>query len=280
MATASEILAGYSAGYVRHIHKPWSFNACRQVFGVGTTTVDSFFVTPPTAAVTYDRTSVGALNYQTGVAVGSDWYLTGVRYMSDSSQTSAVQLWDRLAAQGGLSATVTTAQTTNLPLTLPAREAARAVPYVGVHIGLVIYSAIGSTATTVTVSYTNQDGVSGRTSVATLFGGSSGNERSVAGLMIPVPLQAGDTGVQSVQSVTVLASTGTAGNFGVVLLRPISMLAVAPMGAGVYGNNQIYGPRWGGVCCHIPADACLWPTSYGINSSTGGAMSFEFLELP
>ena len=39
--------------------------------------------------------------------------------------------------------------------------------------------------------------------------------------VIPLALQDGDTGVQSVQSVTVLATTGTAGNFGIVIAKPI-----------------------------------------------------------
>jgi hypothetical protein len=36
-----------------------------------------------------------------------------------------------------------------------------------------------------------------------------------------MPLQAGDRGVKSVESLTLSASTGTAGNFGLTLFRPI-----------------------------------------------------------
>ena len=42
--------------------------------------------------------------------------------------------------------------------------------------------------------------------------------------MIVLPLQAGDTGVKSVESVTLAATTGTAGNLGVLLFKPLTML--------------------------------------------------------
>lgn len=51
------------------------------------------------------------------------------------------------------------------------------------------------------------------------------NAESV-GQMFPFTLQAGDTGVQSVQSLTCSVSSGTAGNIGITLLRRIASLGL------------------------------------------------------
>jgi hypothetical protein len=116
-----------------------------------------------------------------------------------------------------LSGTVTTAQTTNLPTAALTRYTSG----VGVMASLEITTAVGTTATTATVSYTNSAGVAGRTSPAVTFGGT--NDRQASQVQL-VPLQAGDVGVRSVESVTLAASTGTAGAFGVTLFRPLAAL--------------------------------------------------------
>ncbi len=82
---------------------------------------------------------------------------------------------------------------------------------------------IGTTATTVTTSYTNQAGTAGQASQATVFGGTAFREVNRA---IILPLAQGDTGVRAVASVTVLATTGTAGNFGVTLYKPLMIFPI------------------------------------------------------
>jgi hypothetical protein len=123
---------------------------------------------------------------------------------------------------GGLSATVTTAQTVGGAITRNTNGA-------GNQIWVEIYTIIGATATTITASYTNQSGASGQITEPTTFGGTGSRD---AQRMIQLPLASGDTGVQSVQSVTVLATTGTAGNFGVNILRPITVVPVGFTGTG------------------------------------------------
>lgn len=86
-----------------------------------------------------------------------------------------------------------------------------------------LLAVTGISTTDVTISYTNSDGVAGRTSgnppVIT-------NQTSVC----IVPLQAGDSGVRSVQSLTV----GTAGatSIRVVVLRPIGRFNAIPLPVG------------------------------------------------
>ena len=178
--------------------------------------------TAPTTAAGCGRATVGSLLASENVSslTAQYWQVAATFAATPSTVLTLGQgiiLADRVSHQGGLSGIVTTAQTTNLPT----GALTRFTSGVGVCIALEIYTAIGATATTVTVSYTNQAGTAGRTSQASVFGGSLSN--AVARFVI-LPLQDGDTGVRSVESVTVLATTGTAGAFGVTLFKPLCPL--------------------------------------------------------
>lgn len=123
-------------------------------------------------------------------------------------------LMDRLVHQGGLDMNINTAQTTNLPTTALTRYTSGA----GVMIGLQVYTAGGATNTVVSVSYTNQAGTSGHTGTVTFI-----DTPNIANFFW-VGLQAGDSGVRSVESVTLSAATGITGNLGVVLFKPLAYL--------------------------------------------------------
>jgi hypothetical protein len=67
---------------------------------------------------------------------------------------------------------------------------------------------------TITVTYTNQDGVAGRTTGATSL-----TIAPVVGKVIPLPLQSGDSGIQRINSV--VATVATAGTFNLQLVRDL-----------------------------------------------------------
>jgi hypothetical protein len=100
---------------------------------------------------------------------------------------------------------------------------------VGNQIWAEIYSQVGANSTTITANYTDQDGNAGQTSVATVFGGTTNRE---AQRFIPLALAAGDYGVRAVASVTLVGSTATAGNFGIVVARPIAVIGISIIGVG------------------------------------------------
>lgn len=84
------------------------------------------------------------------------------------------------------------------------------------------------------VSYTNQDGVAGRTSGSVVMGTQFVNGTILhsmqAGATYPssgpfLPLQAGDSGVQSVQSVTI-GGVGDVGLFALVLVKPLASISL------------------------------------------------------
>lgn len=134
-------------------------------------------------------------------------------------------LIDRLVHTSGLSGTVTTAQTVNSAALPSGRDLNGAATGEGVEGWLEVYTQLGGTGRTATVSYTNQAGTASRTGTATIPGSWGPNR------MIPFSLDVGDTGVRSVQSVTLSGSTGTAGNFGVTLLRRVCNIELPSTGA-------------------------------------------------
>jgi hypothetical protein len=142
----------------------------------------------------------------------------------------------------------------------------------GVYIGITIYTAVGSTATTLNVSYTNSQGTSGRTGTV-VFGGTGFNE---ANRMLLVPLASGDTGVLSVQSVRAQASTGTTGNFGVTLFKPLFMSFGITTGVGAENQDFISGNAVGGIPA-VLNDACLFPIQIAGPQSGTNNMTIRLL---
>jgi len=91
---------------------------------------------------------------------------------------------------------------------------------------MAVSQSAASTVGTFTVSYTNQDGTAGRTSQGTytkvVTGGGtlvSSTNAAVTGSQPFIQLQAGDSGVRSVQSVTFSAAGG--GLMAIVLVKPL-----------------------------------------------------------
>lgn len=196
----------------------------------------------PGAAAVPNRSTIGAMPI-VNPAGGRQQWLLGVE--AALSQNCVVMLYDRLLHQGGLSGTVTTAQTVGGTLTRYTSTES-----VGNEIWVEIYTAIGGTATTITASYTNQAGTAGRTTRAAAIGGTGNNE---AQRMLVLQLQDGDTGVQSVQTVTLAATTGTAGSFGVTIVRPLVIAGCASAGS-VTIRDLVAGLP---AVAEIKTDACL-----------------------
>jgi len=196
----------------------------------------------PGAVAAPTNATAGALR-QTNPGGGRQLWCTGV--WATGLVAGTLTLYDRLLHIGGLSGTVTTAQTVGGSLT---RYATTTSP--GNEIWVEIYTAIGGTGTTVTASYTDQDGNAGQTTQATAIGGAGFNE---AQRIIKLPLASGDNGVRAVASVTVLATTGTAGNFGVTVARPLAVIPVPAAGIGYVRDFVAQQP---GIQ-EILTDACL-----------------------
>jgi len=221
----------------------------------------SLFVTAPLGGSA--PTSAAACNSTLAGSIGQ-MDSSGVQRIAQIAaslgNSAYVLVCDRLSHQGGLSGTATGAQTTNLATAALTRY----TDGVGVMAALEIYTLIGTTATTVTASYTNEAGSSGQTSVATVWGGTAFREAS---RFIPLPLQQGDLGVKAVASVTAALSTGTAGNFGVTLFKPLFGMPIPNMGSQQFLFDSIL--NMGGNMPQIVNGACLFYVVVANTTSTG-----------
>lgn len=140
------------------------------------------------------------------------------RFVGSFSNGGQLLLCDRLWHNGGYTITSTSAQNSTTP-TWPARDNTGSTNGDGVLLGLEVSSVTGAGAPTISVSYTNSSGTSGKT--ATNAFATVG--ASAAGAFFPIGLQAGDTGVRSVQSLT-LSATWTSGTMNLVAYRVIAAM--------------------------------------------------------
>lgn len=108
------------------------------------------------------------------------------------------------------------------------------------------------------ITYTNQDGVSGRTSQTVIETTAAANgtlvtsARATAGNVSPfIPLQEGDTGVRSIESVTMLGLD--VGLFALVLVKPLAMTQLREITA----PTEKYYHLEGGILPEIKNDAYL-----------------------
>lgn len=169
----------------------------------------------PGAAATCSNATAGAHAGSPTV----DSFLLGVDLMHNSVDGGFAVLVDRLCASSGLSGTVTTAQTTNLPTpTLP-----RYTSGVGVMACLEIYSTMGGQRQPFTASYDNQSG-STVTTPSVTYGGIGNTGDREPGHIVNFFLASGDTGVKVVNSVTLGGTTSGVGDFGVTLYKPLLIL--------------------------------------------------------
>lgn len=136
-------------------------------------------------------------------------------HMASTASTADIPvfiLYDRLVHTDSLDGTVTTAQTVNsAAITRPDANGE------GAECWLEIYTDVGNTTRTATITYTNSSGTGSRTGTTTLP-----TNTADATTMYPFTLQSGDTGVKSVQSLQLSGTTGAAGAFGITLLRRIA----------------------------------------------------------
>lgn len=207
------------------------------------------------AAINPARNASGAMGQYDGGS--TSLRLLGARLQSGSAGTLYVV--DRLAHSGGCVGNVATPQTAGLPTAALTRYTSGE----NVIAFLRIASAIGSTATTFSVSYTDQDGVGGNASPLADIGGTGLLE---ANRLIPIPLAAGDRGIRSVESITFTATTGTAGDVGILLCRP---LMAFPIRVGSEPMIFDFLGSMGGALPDLIDGTCLGWLWYASTTSTG-----------
>jgi hypothetical protein len=164
---------------------------------------------------------------------------SGTLYLSSFSvtanQTGMYGLLDILWMNSGLNVTTTTAQTIT-PATAAARDNNGTSNGLGVIAAIYVSTATtnAGAVTNTTISYTNQDGVPGKTGTIPSFPATA-----TAGSVVFVNLAAGDSGVRSVESVTLGTSYG-GGAIHLVLVRPIVIGPVTTSNIGYCSSISDY----------------------------------------
>jgi hypothetical protein len=158
-------------------------------------------------------------------AFGALGYLAQVRF--GNTVIGRMRLYDRLFHAGAY------AYNANVTLASQPSYASRIVGgnYSETELWVEVVTAITGVLA-LTVTYTNQAGTTGRST-----GSFSLPSGAIVGRMFQLPLQAGDTGIQKVESV--LGATATAGTFNIVVLRPIwSGMVLVAGGGDVHGLDM------------------------------------------
>ena len=183
----------------------------------------------PTVVATCNNTTVGTIgfNQQTSPITSYGAYLE----IATGNAAMTMELHDRLANMGGLNGTLTTAQSVNLDLsTLLSTNNINVRKgddnYSDVQWWLEWYTATGATAVTATIAVTYNDGTTGNLSALSLASSRPASHMIPINSLIP-SAQSGKF-IRGIVSVTLSATSGTAGNFGVTATR-LRMTLSAPI---------------------------------------------------
>ena len=218
---------------------------------------------PATAAVCTNALT-GAIQF-TQQTSPSTSYL-GILESLNSNAAMTLEIHDRLMHMGGLSGVVTTAQTVNLDISanlatsnLDARKGD--ANYSDIQWWLEWYTDTGATVVNATVAVTYDDGTSGNLTATSL----AATRR--ASFMLPlnnlIPAAASSKYIRDVDSVTLSATTGTAGSFGVTATR---------YRAGVFMpiSNARFTSDWAALGLpEIPNSSCLQLVLMSSTTTTG-----------
>ena len=217
----------------------------------------------PAAAANCNQSTTGCLTFsqQTDPAKS---YLAYLEAASSNSATT-VEVHDRLMHMGGLNGTLTTAQTVGMDFNgVTADNMVERIGdsnYSDVQWWLEWYTDTGATVVTATVAVTYNDGSTGNLTAVSLATTRRASFMQPLNGLIP----AGVAGkfIRAVTSVTLSATTGTAGSFGVTATRLRGTLFI-PIA------NAKYGADWASLpISTIPNNACPFIAVLASTTCTG-----------
>lgn len=214
-------------------------------------------VAPGTTAAIPTTATTGAIQFTQQTAPATS-YLAWLR-AAFSNAVSTLEVHDRVAHMGGLSGIVTTAQTVNcdvLTLGLPAARRGDA-SYNDLQWWIEIHTALGATGVNATANVNYDDGSTGNLAVVAL------GATPRAGRMYPLVSAVAGRYIRGVNSITLSATTGTAGNFGVTCTRPRTGIDSAVANFATAYDWAVLGLP------EIPNDSCLQFISLCSTTSTG-----------
>ena len=218
----------------------------------------------PAAAAVCDNTLTGALGFSQQTPPATSYFAQFEALCGNTGST--LEVHDRLMHMGGLSGIVATAQTANLDISanlatanLNARKGD--ANYSDVQWWLEWYTDTGATVVTATANVTYNDGTSGNLTAISLAATRRASFMQPLNSLIP----AADSGkfIRDVNTVTLSATTGTAGSFGVTATR---------FRGSVYQPvaNARFKEDWASLgLTEVANNACLMTLQLAATTSTG-----------
>lgn len=216
----------------------------------------------PGAAAVATKALTGAIGF-TNQTLPAESYLAWLwAVCSNSAQT--LEIHDRLAHMGGLNLTLTTAQTVGVDVqTLGvASDRIGSAGFDDLRWWYEIYTAGGATASNATFNVTFDDGSTANLGTTLAVGGTLAASRIFSIDALKSTAQQARK-IRGVNTVTLSASTGTAGSAGVTVTRPRSVL---PMPLANFSNVADWAQTG---MPNIPNDSCLFPIMLTSATSTG-----------
>lgn len=218
----------------------------------------------PAAAAACTNALAGSFQFAQQVDPATSYlaYLEGVC----SNSVTTLEIHDRLAHMGGLNGTLTAAQTVGIDLSTMLgsnnMDARIGDPnYSDVQWWLEWYTDTGVTAVTATVNVTYGDGSTGNLTGISL--GATRRASHMAPLNGSTPAAQSGRYIRGVNSVTLSATTGTAGSFGVTATRNRGTL-------GLPVANVKWSADWSSLpISETPNLSCLFPLVIAGSGTTG-----------
>jgi hypothetical protein len=199
------------------------------------------------------------------VATGYRRYLTRIEFWSQ--YLNSFWFYDVLWVNSGLVPTTTGAQAITTP-TLPARDDNGDTKGEGCRIGLLVTVATTNAAAIYnsTISYTNSAGTGGRTAFLSNAAGLMIPATAVIGTIVWFALEANDSGVKSIESITLGTSLAPSGSPTISLL--IARIITINMPPTVSTGREVAYSEPG---LWIPSNACILGGYQGLQTSIAPA---------
>jgi hypothetical protein len=217
---------------------------------------------PGTTPAIPTKATTGAMNFTNQTAPIQNHLLWA--YMASGNSAMTLEIWDRVAHMGGLVLNVTTQQNISgmnlATLGVPAARLGEA-NYSDVQWFLETYTDGGSTAANATINVTYDDDSTGNLNTQAVGGTLRASRLLPLTPLIPTAQQG--KFIKGINSVTLSASTGTAGSFGFTAVRPRAALPLL-----IANKTETFDWAQLGIPV-IPNDACLMLAMLTSTTSSG-----------
>lgn len=192
-------------------------------------------------------------------------YLVGAEICTSTGPTQ-ILIADLLWHNSGMSGTNISAQTVN-SLALPRVSSGPTYAF------MEVFTQLGTTSTTISVAYTDSNSAAQTGTIRY-----SGNPRmQVRQIEFMETAQGAGDKVSSIQSATLAASTGTAGNFGLGIFAPLAMVHIpSPNVIHQFDWSHLYSKFDSGACLCMFATSAPGPSSLTASVTTAPAISASF----